>query len=152
MKIQHAFYCLTLAVAFQVGQSAQAENDFILLQVRGQTVLSEAAVGEKKLEKGLMYRTSLNENQGMLFVFPTAGIHPFWMKNTLIPLSIAFLDSQGKILNIEEMAPMTLTYHNPTTPAKLALEMNREWFTAHGVKPGDRITCADGNGLKCVPH
>ena len=129
-----------------------AQGNAALLNVHGTTVLVEVPVGEKALMKGLMYRTSLNENQGMLFVFPSPGIYPFWMKNTLIPLSVAFLDKEGRVINIEKMSPLTETLHYPLAPEKLALEMNQGWFDAHGVRPGERIACSDGNGFKCVPH
>jgi len=78
-------------------------------------------------------------NQGMLFVFPRAERHCMWMRNTYIPLSVAFIDDQGKILNIEDMKPQTETSHCANAPARFALEMNRGWFAEKGIKPGQRI-------------
>ncbi len=76
----------------------------------------------------------------MLFVFETEGSHPFWMKNTLIPLSIAFITRDSLITDILEMAPLdTATPYVSSTPARYALEMNSGWFQSHGIKPGDTV-------------
>jgi uncharacterized membrane protein (UPF0127 family) len=83
-----------------------------------------------------MFRKHLGPNEGMLFVFPQAEAHCMWMKNTLIPLSVAFLDDQGKIVSISEMRPQTETSHCAAGPAKFALEMSSGWFAAKGLKPG----------------
>ena len=88
---------------------------------------------------GLMHRASMAQNAGMLFVFDEATQHCMWMKNTLIPLSVAFIDDQGAIINIEDMAPQTEDSHCAKRGARYALEMNRGWFAARGVKPGSRI-------------
>jgi uncharacterized protein len=86
--------------------------------------------------QGLMHRKHLGPNEGMLFVFPQAEAHCMWMKNTLIPLSVAFMDGQGKIVSIAEMRPQTETSHCAAAPAKFALEMSGGWFAAKGLKPG----------------
>jgi hypothetical protein len=86
--------------------------------------------------QGLMFRKHLGPNEGMLFVFPQAEAHCMWMKNTLIPLSVAFMDDQGKIVSIAEMRPQTETSHCAAAPAKYALEMSGGWFAAKGLKPG----------------
>jgi len=86
--------------------------------------------------QGLMFRKYLGPNEGMLFVFPQAEPHCMWMKNTLIPLSVAFLDAQGRILNVAEMKPQTETSHCAAAPAKFALEMSSGWFAAKGLKAG----------------
>jgi uncharacterized protein len=88
---------------------------------------------------GLMHRKSLPPNGGMLFIFDEESIHCMWMKNTLIPLSVAFIDDQGAIVNIADMEPHSEQSHCATTPARYALEMNRGWFAARGIKPGSRI-------------
>ena len=147
-----AFLPVVLASTLLGAVPLFAAEDVALLNIHGTTVLVEVPVGEKELMRGLMYRASLDQNQGMLFVFPSPGIYPFWMKNTLIPLSVAFLDETGRVINIEKMSPLTETLHYPLAPEKFALEMNQGWFDAHGVRPGDRIACPDGNGLKCVRH
>jgi hypothetical protein len=97
-------------------------------------------------ESGLMHRPSLPENQGMLFVFTEPERHSMWMMNTSIPLSVAFLDKDGIILNMSDMMPHTVTPHRSAGAAKYALEVNLGWFKKRNVKPGSRVT-----GLKKVP-
>jgi hypothetical protein len=89
---------------------------------------------------GLMHRKQLGANSGMLFVFPDLGRHCMWMKNTLVPLSVAFIDERGVILNIADMQPLDETSHCAKGPARFALEMNQGWFAAKGIKPGARIS------------
>ncbi len=88
---------------------------------------------------GLMHRKSMPPHNGMLFVFPQAGEHCMWMRDTLIPLSVAFLDANGGILNIEDMEPQTLISHCAVGQAKFALEMNLGWFKSRGIAPGGKI-------------
>ncbi|MBK8523129.1 MAG: DUF192 domain-containing protein [Betaproteobacteria bacterium] len=97
---------------------------------------AEVAANQADRSQGLMHRRSLAKNQGMIFAFPQAAMHCFWMKNTPLPLSIAFLDEQGKIINIDEMLPETEDNHCPVRPARFALEMNAGWFKAKGLQPG----------------
>jgi len=89
--------------------------------------------------QGLMYRKSMAQNAGMLFIFDEPQVHCMWMKNTLIPLSVAFIDDRGAIVNIEDMQPQTEDSHCAAQPVRYALEMNRGWFKARGVKPGSRL-------------
>ena len=86
-----------------------------------------------------MRRERLGANRGMLFVFPDLDRPCMWMKNTLIPLSVAFLDEQGAVINIEDMAPQTETGHCAKAPARFALEMTQGWFRSHGISAGGRI-------------
>jgi uncharacterized protein len=96
--------------------------------------------------QGLMFRKYLGPNEGMLFVFPQAEHHCMWMKNTLIPLSVAFIDAQGKIVSIAEMQPQTETSHCAAAPAKFALEMSGGWFASKGFKAGAKL-----QGLEKAP-
>jgi hypothetical protein len=96
------------------------------------------AEGEARA-RGLMHRKSLAQNAGMLFIFDDPGIHCMWMKNTLIPLSVAFVDDRGAIVNIEDMEPHSLESHCAARPVKYALEVNRGWFAAKGIGPGSRV-------------
>ncbi len=89
--------------------------------------------------QGLMYRKGMPQNAGMLFIFDEAEVHCMWMKNTLIPLSVAFIDDRGAIVNIADMEPQTEASHCAAQPVRYALEMNRGWFAARGVKPGSRL-------------
>ena len=89
--------------------------------------------------RGLMHRKALAQNAGMLFIFDDHAIHCMWMKNTLIPLSVAFIDDRGTIVNIADMEPHSEASHCAAQPVKYALEMNRGWFAARGIKPGARL-------------
>jgi len=91
------------------------------------------------ISKGLMHRKHLENNSGMLFCFPDQQERSFWMKNTEIPLSIAYANRDGHILNIEDMVPHSLDGVKSHGPAAYALEMNRGWFDQNNVKPGDQI-------------
>jgi uncharacterized membrane protein (UPF0127 family) len=84
--------------------------------------------------RGLMMRKAMPAQHGMLFVFDADAHHCMWMKNTLMPLSVAFLDAEGRIINVEEMKPQTEDNHCATKPARYALEMNAEWFSRRGLK------------------
>ena len=108
----------------------------------------EAEVANNNAERatGLMNRPSMPMQRGMLFVFPEAGVQCFWMKNTLIPLSIAFLDDGGRIVQIAEMQPQSLDNHCSTKPVRFALEMNAGWFRSRGLAAGAKI-----NGLDRAP-
>jgi uncharacterized membrane protein (UPF0127 family) len=89
--------------------------------------------------EGLMRRPSMPANSGMLFVFDQSEVHCMWMKNTLIPLSVAFLDEQGAIINIEDMQPQTEQTHCAKRPARFALEMNKGWFAQRGIRSGMKL-------------
>lgn len=86
-----------------------------------------------------MFRERLKPNHGMLFVFDERSIQCMWMRNTLIALSVAFLDDDGTIVNIEQMQPKTETSHCAKRPVRLALEMDRGWFEQRGLRPGSKI-------------
>ena len=88
---------------------------------------------------GLMFRTAMGANEGMLFVFEQAGTQCFWMKNTLLPLAIAFVADDGSVVNIDEMKPQTLDSHCSTRPVRFVLEMNRGWFAKRGIKSGAKL-------------
>jgi uncharacterized membrane protein (UPF0127 family) len=89
--------------------------------------------------QGLMFRKKLDADRGMLFVYPTVEPRSFWMKNTSIPLSIAFLDEAGRVVNIEDLRPFDTRSVLSTAPALYALEMNRGWFSTHEVEAGALI-------------
>jgi uncharacterized protein len=89
--------------------------------------------------QGLMHRQSMAQNAGMVFVFEESSIQCMWMKNTLIPLSVAFIDEQGTIINIADMQPHSEQSHCATQPARYALEMNKGWFAQRGIKAGTKL-------------
>ena len=100
----------------------------------------EVAATEQARQKGLMYRMSLPENDGMLFIFEKDKRLSFWMKNTYIPLDIAFIDSRGVITDILQMQPLdTSVLYNSSTEVRYALEVNQWWFAKHGIIPGSKI-------------
>ena len=105
----------------------------------------EAEVASNNAERatGLMSRPSMPIHRGMLFVFPEAGVQCFWMKNTLIPLSIAFLDDAGRIVQIADMQPQSLDNHCSSRPVRFALEMNAGWFRSRGLAVGAKISGID---------
>ncbi len=96
--------------------------------------------GERSV--GLMGRKHLGKDEGMLFIFETEDYHGFWMKDTLLPLSIAFIGKDGRIVWMTDMKPLTLDSHVPPKPILYALEMNKGWFSSHGVKEGDIVRFA----------
>ncbi len=102
-------------------------------------IRAEVAADFATRARGLMHRESLGANSGMLFVFEQPEIQCMWMKNTLIPLSVAFLDERGAIINIADMEPHSERTHCAARQASYALEMNRGWFAARGIKPGMRL-------------
>ena len=118
---------------------ALADLPQIALSVNGHKLTAEVANTESSRTEGLMHRRILPESRGMLFVFTDVSRHAMWMMNTHVPLSVAFLDERGVILNIEDMKPHTQDPHAAVKPAKYALEMNRGWFQKRGIKPGARI-------------
>jgi len=89
--------------------------------------------------RGLMFRKELGANSGMLFVFTEVAPHCMWMKNTYVPLSVAFMDEQGTIVSIHDMKPHDETSHCAAKPARFALEMNQGWFARKGIKAGAKI-------------
>ena len=106
-------------------------------------IQAEVAADEATRELGLMNRPTMPQQAGMLFVFDSAQRYCMWMKNTLLPLSVAFMDEQGKIINVEDMQPQTETSHCANSPARYALEMNLGWFKAKGVKTGTSVKGLD---------
>jgi uncharacterized protein len=117
----------------------QAQPPVVQLSAGMHLIRAEVAADMATRSRGLMFRKSLAPNAGMVFVFEDASLHCMWMKNTYIPLSVAFLDEQGTIINIEDMAPQTEDTHCARRPARYALEMDRGWFASRGIKPGTKL-------------
>ncbi len=102
-------------------------------------IRAEVARTPEQRAIGLMHRREMPPNDGMLFVFDEPGVQCFWMKNTLLPLSIAFMADDGSIVNIEDMQPQSLASHCSGQPVRYALEMNQGWFAKRGLKPGAKL-------------
>ncbi len=125
-----------LAVATAV---AAAQLPEITLSLNGQRLTVEVANTEETRAQGLMHRRMLPESRGMLFVFREPALHGMWMVNTYVPLSVAFIDERGIIINIADMDPHTRTTHSAARPASYALEVNRGWFARRDITPGMRV-------------
>ena len=135
----HRLPIAALFFALVLSTLAHAEMPRMELNAGFHRIEAEVAADLNNRTQGLMFRKSLAANQGMLFVFPRVDRHCMWMRNTLLPLSVAFLDEEGRILNVEDMQPQTETSHCAAGPARFALEMNLGWFAGKGLKPGVRI-------------
>ncbi|MFA5702099.1 MAG: DUF192 domain-containing protein [Advenella sp.] len=137
------FITLVLCVFLLCVPSSHAENITPLkthsISINNISITAEVADTPETRMKGLMYRKQMPTNHGMLFVFEKSQPLCFWMRNTYIPLAIAFIDEQGKILNFHEMLPLRDDNHCSAGPAKYALEMNRNWFREHNIKEKDII-------------
>lgn len=118
-------------------QPEPAKRNLIIKNVR---ISVEVADNEDERSTGLMYRSELGPDKGMLFVFDEPGIYPFYMKNTQIPLSIAFIDKDGIIIDIQQMTPLDeQTLHYPARPFLFSLEVNQGWFLQKGIMEGDTV-------------
>jgi uncharacterized membrane protein (UPF0127 family) len=111
----------------------------IPLYIHQKEIWVEVAKTPEERGRGLMGRKYLGKDEGMLFIFEIEDYHGFWMKDTLIPLSIAFIDKDSRIVGITDMKPLTFNSHLPPKPSLYALEMNKGWFSSHGIKVGDVV-------------
>jgi len=131
---------VSLAFLLLLASAALPEDPLkIPLYIKSREIWVEVAKTPEELNRGLMGRSYLGKDEGMLFVFEKEDYHSFWMKDTRIPLSIAFIDKEGRIVNIQDMRPMTLESHTPPRIILYALEMKKGWFFSNGVKAGDII-------------
>ena len=108
----------------------------IKMEVDGHKLKAEVASTTEQRTRGLMYRRDLGTNAGMLFVYEEKEALSFWMKNTFIPLSIAFIADDGRVVHITDMAPQTLDTHRSPKPVRYALEMNKGWFEEKNIVVG----------------
>lgn len=141
MKIDPRYLRALFVTAFCLFAVAgrAAELPEVVVSVNGHQLTAEVARTDPDRARGLMYRRMLPENRGMLFIFTDVQLHSMWMMNTYIPLSVAFLDANGVIINIADMEPHTRTAHGATSPARYALETNLGWFKMRGIKPGAKV-------------
>jgi uncharacterized membrane protein (UPF0127 family) len=125
---------------FLLTSAAYAQNPLkIPLYVKSREIWVEVAKTPEEREHGLMGRNHLGMDEGMLFIFDEEDYHSFWMKDTRIPLSIAFIDKEGRIASIQDMKPLTLESHIPPQIILYALEMKKGWFSSKGIKVGDIV-------------
>ena len=124
-------------------QAQQPQLPMLELSAGMHRIEAELAATSASRQTGTMQRAIMPSQRGMLFVFPEAAMHCMWMRSTLLPLSVAFLDEKGRIINIEDMQPKTENNHCATKPARFALEMNLGWFKSRGIGAGFVITGID---------
>jgi uncharacterized protein len=142
VRAQSPAFALLLALvsaAATLAQEAPQKLPAIQLTAGMHLIRAELAQSPDQRSIGLMHRKSMGANEGMLFVFEQSGQQCFWMKNTLIPLSIAFLADDGNVVNIEDMKPQSLDSHCSKKPVRFVLEMNEGWFAKRGIKPGSAL-------------
>ncbi len=132
-------HLLAIFFVFLLSAPASAEIPKIHLHISGHTLAIEVAHTQVSRSQGLMFRQAMGENNGMLFVYTESARHSMWMANTDIPLSVAFLDEKGTILNITDMAPNTRTAHSSAGAAKYAIEMNLGWFRTRQIEAGMQV-------------
>jgi len=135
MKTLFALAALLLALDSQ-------SQDFPVtsLSIGVHLIRAEVATSDEERARGLMFRQRLAVNEGMVFRFPEPRQVCMWMKNTLLPLSVAFISGEGKIINIEDMKPQTLDAHCGKKPPRYALEMSQGWFRERNIQPGTLVS------------
>ena len=131
-----AMLCLAALASAQDGPQKLA---LVRLNAGIHNINAELASTPQQREIGLMFRSAMPANDGMLFVFEQPGQQCFWMRNTLIPLSVAFIGDDGSVVNIDDMKPQTLDSHCSAKPVRFVLEMNEGWFAKRGIKAGSRL-------------
>ena len=136
-RIERITFVLFLFLLTSVAHSQSLLK--IPIYVKDKEIWVEVAKTPEERTHGLMGRKHLGKDEGMLFIFEKEDYHGFWMKDTQISLSIAFIDKEGRIVRITDMKPLTLEIHTPPQPILDALEMKKGWFSANGIKVGDVI-------------
>lgn len=132
-------WTLLLAWYGVLSSCAGASSSHQSLTLDEATLRVEVVATQTERARGLMYRKHLGKDDGMLFVYPDSAPRSFWMKDTTLPLSIAFINKKGKILRIRDMTPLDVKPVKSVVPASYAVEVNRGWFEANGVEVGDMV-------------
>ena len=129
-----------IAVVLLAGCAHEGPSGLPIVRVElgGHTVKAEVARSPAAQARGLMYRRSMGRNDGMLFVYDEDRPLNFWIKNTYLPLSIAYIDRDMTVVRILDMKPLTTATHGSSVPVRYALEVNQGWFTEHGIAEGAR--------------
>jgi len=132
--------CLAVSISGIAHGAASVEIlPTVALSINGHKITAEVAATPERRSTGLMHRFSLQPDHGMVFVFDYPEPQGFWMKNTFIPLSIAFIAADGRIINIDDMQPHDESIHPSRGPALYAIEMRKGWFTERGIRSGDVV-------------
>jgi len=132
--------CMACVIGLAWAQGQPQSLSTVQLNAGMHNIRAQVAATPDQRQIGLMFRTDMPAHEGMLFVFEQPQPQCFWMRNTRLPLSIAFLGDDGTIVNIADMEPMTEESHCSTRPVRFALEMNKGWFAKRGLKAGMRIS------------
>ncbi len=134
------FSAVVASTSAAIAQDAPQTNlDRVQLAAGMHRLDVQVAATPDQRQTGLMFRKEMPQHEGMIFVFEQPAQQCFWMKNTLLPLSAAFVADDGTIVNIEDMAPQTLDSHCSAKPVRYVLEMNKGWFVKKGIKPGSKL-------------
>jgi uncharacterized membrane protein (UPF0127 family) len=120
--------------------SAQTDLPRVALGAGIHRIEAQLAATPAQRQIGLMWRKEMPQNEGMLFVFEQAGVQCFWMMNTLLPLTAAFIADDGTIVNLADMKPQTTDSHCSAKPVRYVLEMNQGWFSKKGIAAGARLS------------
>jgi hypothetical protein len=139
-------FAFTLCLNAAARDDQPAADKRLTLEINGHALRVTLARTPAERSMGLMFATKLGKDDGMLFLYPEAQVTAMWMKNTNVPLSVAFLDEKGVIINIEDMQPHTLDAHASKAPAKYSIEVNLGWFKQRGIQPGAKV-----KGLEKAP-
>lgn len=131
--------CLAAAAGPLPAASQSSPLPTVQLTAGIHVITAEVAAQNPARTRGLMFRKALPANHGMLFIFDNKAVHCMWMRNTLIPLSVAFLEDDGTIVNILDMQPHDERSHCAKQPVRYALEMTQGWFAQKGIGPGARL-------------
>lgn len=138
-RIALAFALVSSGAAWAAQPEVNTGLPLVRLQIGGHTLTAEVASTPEQQQTGLMNRRSLPANRGMVFVFTQSQPVCMWMKNTFIPLSVAFITSDGRIVNIADMQPQTEDVHCGQTDVRYALETPLHWFAQRGIRSGARV-------------
>lgn len=139
------FAIVLLGLAVALGNTGHAQNapqlelPRVKLSAGMHLIDAQVAATPDQRSTGLMFRRDMPSSEGMLFVFEQASVQCFWMKNTLLPLTAAFVADDGRIVNLVDMKPQSTDSHCSTQPVRFVLEMNQGWFTRKGIQAGSRL-------------
>jgi len=139
-SLRRLVLALSLAASSALAQNApQPKLDTITLSAGMHNIRAEVARTPMQTQTGMMFRREMAQHEGMLFVFDSVERRCFWMKNTVLPLSIAFIADDGRVVSLADMKPQTEESHCSAEPVRFALEMNQGWFAKRGIKPGFKL-------------
>ena len=140
-KILYLFLAISLALltCLSLAQSPQMQLPRTILSIGMFQIDTQVAQAPEERQIGLMFRTQMPQAEGMLFIFEAPSKQCFWMKNTLLPLTAAFVADDGTIVNLADMKPQTTETHCSLKPVRYVLEMNQGWFVKKGIKAGAKL-------------